>query len=169
MAGFTTLVWKRFYITLCKAHNVTFRHFQNKDEVLVILTPESVSNVLILGFFSYEHKTKKGWPLRPPQKYMDKKKLYGLQITEILQFVSLSVELPHKIIVQHLVYTLLTVNHHTPVIYGRLLHIQKIILSPDPEVYTPLYQPGPSSPQVLYLKVLLDQLVPCYTICGSNR
>lgn len=100
---------------------------------------------------------------------MDKKKLYGLQITKILQLISLSVELPHKIIVQHLVYTLLTVNHHTPVIYGRLLHIQKIILSPDPEIYTPLYQPGPSSPQVLYLEVLLDQLVPCYTVCGSNR
>ena len=100
---------------------------------------------------------------------MDKKKLYSLQITELLQFVGAPIELPHKIIVQHLVYTLLTVNHHTPVINGRLLHIQKIILGPDPEIYTPLYQPGPSSPQVLYLEVLLDQLVPRYTICSSNR
>ena len=61
MAGFTTIVWKRFYITLCKAHIATFRHFQNKDEVLVILTPESVSNVLILGFshISIKHIKKK--------------------------------------------------------------------------------------------------------------
>lgn len=97
------------------------------------------------------------------------KKLYSLQITELLQLISLSVELPDKIIVQHLVDALLAVNNHTPVIYGRLLHIQKIILGPYPEIYTPLYQPGPSSPQVLYLEVLLDQLVPRYTICSSNR
>lgn len=107
--------------------------------------------------------------IKTTPKYMDKKKLYSLQITELLQLISLSVEFPDKIIVQHLVYALLTVNHHTPVIYGRLLHIQKIILGPDPEIYTPLYQPVPSSPQVLYLEVLLDQLVPRYTICSSNR
>ena len=107
--------------------------------------------------------------IKTTPKYMDKKKLYGLQITELLQFIGAPVELPDKIIVQHLVDALLAVNHHTPVIYGRLLHIQKIILGPDPEIYTPLYQPSPSSPQVLYLEVLLDQLVPRYTICSSNR
>ena len=106
--------------------------------------------------------------MRPPQNIWIKK-LYSLQITELLQLIGAPVELPDKIIVQHLVDALLAVNHHTPVIYGRLLHIQKIILGPDSEIYTPLYQPAPSSPQVLYLEVLLDQLVPCYTICGGNR
>lgn len=68
MAGFTTLVWKRFCIALYKAHNVTFRHFQRKDEVLVILTPKSVSNVLILGFSHMSIKQKKRMVIKTTPK-----------------------------------------------------------------------------------------------------
>ena len=61
-------------------------------------------------------------------------KLNFLQITELLYLIGAFLKRPDKGSIQHLINNLLTINHHTPLIYSGFLHIQKIILCPWPVI-----------------------------------